>query len=152
MSRPYPEDRPIPTRPYPELRTWKAELSMSSVSLPYTRDVLRQLSTYPPGFVGMFEWKLPLRGRITYRHCRKPKLHKLSYSSNHLFGGVATDAGHANQTFYFSVPAISKLSTLTVESSWTAPTETARHHILAIDEASQQQQPLPTSLPPFNPL
>ena len=38
--------------------------------------------------------------------------------------------------FLFSVPAISKLTTLTVESLWTAPTETAKHHILAIDEAS----------------
>ena len=39
-------------------------------------------------------------------------------------------------TFCFSVPAISKLTTLTVESLWTAPTKTANHHILAIDEAS----------------
>ena len=55
------------------------------------------------------------------------------YSSNCLFGGEAADA---TPTFCFSVPAISKLTTLTVDSSWTAPTETAKHHILAIDEAS----------------
>ena len=52
------------------------------------------------------------------------------------FGGGAADAGNATPTFYFSVPAISKLTTLTVESLWTAPTETAKHHILAIDEVS----------------
>ena len=53
-----------------------------------------------------------------------------------LFGGGAADAGNATPTFCFSVPAISKLITLIVESLWTAPTETAKHHILAIDEAS----------------
>ena len=30
----------------------------------------------------MSEWKLPLRGRITYRHCRQPKLPSYLYSSN----------------------------------------------------------------------
>ena len=82
------------------------------------------------------EWKLPLRGRITYRHCRKPKLPKVLYSSNRLFGGWAADADNATPTFFLSVPAMSKLTTLTVESMWTASTETAKHHILAIDEAS----------------
>ena len=53
-----------------------------------------------------------------------------------IFGGEAVDAGNATPTFCFSVPAISKLTTLIVESLWTAPTETAEHHILAIDEAS----------------
>ena len=28
------------------------------------------------------EWKLPLCGRITYRHCRQPKLPNFLYSSN----------------------------------------------------------------------
>ena len=45
-------------------------------------------------------------------------------------------ADNATPIFSFSVPAISKLITLTVESLWTAPTETAKRHILAIDEAS----------------
>ena len=31
------------------------------------------------------EWKLPLRGRITYRHCRQPKLPNFIYSSNTTF-------------------------------------------------------------------
>ena len=53
-----------------------------------------------------------------------------------LVGGGAADAGNATPTFCFSVLAISKLTTLTVELLWTAPTETAKHHILAIDEAS----------------
>ena len=52
------------------------------------------------------------------------------------FGGGAADVGNATPTFFFSVPAITKLTTLTVESLWTAPTETAKHHILAFDEAS----------------
>ena len=82
------------------------------------------------------EWKLPLRGRITYRHCRQPKLPNLLYSSNCLLGGGTADAGNATPNFCFSVPAISKLTTLTVELLWTAPTETAKHHILAIGEAS----------------
>ena len=69
-------------------------------------------------------------GLITYRHCRQPKLPNFLYSSNRLFCGGAADAGNATPTFCFSVPAISKLTTLTVESSWTAPTETAKHHIL----------------------
>ena len=30
------------------------------------------------------EWKLPLRGRITYRHCRQPRLPNILYSSNRL--------------------------------------------------------------------
>ena len=33
----------------------------------------------------MSEWKLPLRGRITYRHCRQPKHPNFFYSSNYLF-------------------------------------------------------------------
>ena len=82
------------------------------------------------------EWKLLLRGRITYRHCRQPKLLNFLYSSNHLFGGGAVDAGNAAPTFCFSVPAISELTTLTVEALWTVPSETAKHHILEIDEAS----------------
>ena len=49
---------------------------------------------------------------------------------------LVADAGDATPTFSFSVPAISKLTTLTVESLWTVPTETAKHHILAINEAS----------------
>ena len=52
-----------------------------------------------------------------------------------IFGGRAADVGNATPTFFLSVPAISKLTTLTVKSLWTAPTETAKHHILAIDEA-----------------
>ena len=31
---------------------------------------------------GPSEWKLPLRGRITCRHCRQPKLPNFFYSSN----------------------------------------------------------------------
>ena len=41
---------------------------------------------------------------------------ELLYSSNRLFGGRAADAGNAAPTFYFNVSAISKLTTLTVES------------------------------------
>ena len=52
------------------------------------------------------------------------------------FGGGAADVFIATPNFCFSVPAISKLTTLTVESKLTAPTETAKHRILAIDEAS----------------
>ena len=51
-------------------------------------------------------------------------------------GSGAADVGNATPTLCFSVPAISKLTTLTVESLMTTPTETAKHHILAIDEAS----------------
>ena len=40
----------------------------------------------------------------------------------------------------YIVNAISKQNTLTVVSQWTAPTETEKHHILAIDETRQQQQ------------
>ena len=43
-------------------------------------------------------------------------------------------SGNDTPTFCFSVLAISKLTTLTVESPWTAPTETSRYHILTIDE------------------
>ena len=82
------------------------------------------------------EWMLPLRGRITYRHCRQQKLLNFLYSSNHLFGGGAVNVGNAIPTFCFSVSAISMLTTLTVESSWTAPTETLKHLIMANDEAS----------------
>ena len=65
-------------------------------------------------------------------HYRLPKRPNFIYSSNRLFGGRAADAGNATPTFCFSVPAISKLTTLTVESLLPAPTETAKHHILAI--------------------
>ena len=64
------------------------------------------------------------------------KTSKLFYSSIRLFGGGAADAGNATPTFCFSVHVISKLTTLTEESLWTAPTETAKHLSLAIDEAS----------------
>ena len=45
------------------------------------------------------EWKLPLHGRITYRHCRQPKLPNCLYSLNRIFGGWAADAGNATPTF-----------------------------------------------------
>ena len=44
------------------------------------------------------EWKLPLRGRIIYRQCRRPKFLKFLYSTNCFFGGGAFDAGTAAQT------------------------------------------------------
>ena len=70
------------------------------------------------------EWKLTLHSRITYRHYRQPKLPNFLHSSNHLFCIRAADAGNAAPTFCVSVPAISKLTTLTVESLWAASTET----------------------------
>ena len=47
---------------------------------------------------------------------------ELSLLVKSLFGGSAADVGNVTPTFFFSVPAISKLTTLTVESLWTAPT------------------------------
>ena len=44
------------------------------------------------------EWKLPHRGRITYRHCRQPKIPNFLYSSNRLSGGGAADGGTAALT------------------------------------------------------
>ena len=82
------------------------------------------------------EWRLPLRGQITYRHCRQPKLLHFLYFSICLFCGGAADAGNASTIFCFNVLTISKLTTLTVELSWTAPTENVKHHILGIHEAS----------------
>ena len=64
------------------------------------------------------------------------KTSELSQLVKSPFGGGGADAGNATPNFCFIVPAISKLTTLTVESLWTAPTETAKHHILAIYEAS----------------
>ena len=64
------------------------------------------------------------------------KTSKLSLLVKSPFGGGAAGAGNTTPTFCFSVPAISKLTTLTVESLLTVPTETVKHHILAIDEAS----------------
>ena len=52
-ARPFQEDRPIPARPYPELRTWMVVRSdVISVSH-HTLEMLRHLPTYdqPPGFV-----------------------------------------------------------------------------------------------------
>ena len=83
-----------------------------------------------------FEWKLPVRGRITNRHYRQPKLPNFLYSSNRLFGGEAADAGNAVSTFCFSVPVITNFTTLTVQSLWTELTETAKHLIFEIDETS----------------
>ena len=56
-------------------------------------------------------WKLAGSPTI-YR--QQPKLPIFLYSSNRLFGGGAADAGNATPTFCFSVPAISKPTTLTV--------------------------------------
>ena len=64
------------------------------------------------------------------------KTSKLSLLVKSPFGGGEADAGNVTPTFCSSVPAISKLTTKTVKSLWTVPTETAKHHILAIDEAS----------------
>ena len=63
---------------------------------------------------------------------------KLSYYPTSIinFGGGAADAGNATPTSCFSEPAILKLATLTVKSLWTVPTETTKHLILAIGEAS----------------
>ena len=61
---------------------------------------------------------------------------KLSLLVKSLFGGGAADVGNAATAFCFTVPGILKLTTLTVESLWTAPSETAKHLNLAIDEAS----------------
>ena len=58
---------------------------------------------------------LPLRGRITYRRCRQPKLPYFIYSLNRIFCGGAAGAGNATPTFCFSVPAISKLTALTLQ-------------------------------------
>ena len=54
----------------------------------------------------------------------------------------STDVGNAAPTFCFCVSAILKLTRLTLESVWTAPTETAKHLILAIDKTSKQLQHL----------
>ena len=50
--------------------------------------------------------------------------------------GGAANVRNAAPTFCVSVSAISKLTTLTAESLWTAMIENAKHLILAIDEAS----------------
>ena len=39
------------------------------------------------------EWKLPLRGRVTDRHCLQPKLPNFLYWSDRLFGGGVADVG-----------------------------------------------------------
>ena len=62
---------------------------------------------------------MPLCGRIYYQLYRQPKLSYILYSSNRLFGGAAADAGNDTPTFCFGVPAISKLTTLSMESQWT---------------------------------
>ena len=160
--RPFQEDRQIPARPYPELRTWMVVRSgvisvfpTQSVNAPASPDIrpttwlcpaclpstnsipapiqptiamttthIHQLwLTRPPStrrssasedhpqapvvthqpprinpnlrvkndalhrdqllrILIWSEWKLPLRGRITYRHCRQPKLPSFLYSSN----------------------------------------------------------------------
>ena len=69
-------------------------------------------------------------------HLSSAKTSKLSLLVKSPFGSGAADVGNATPTFCFSVPGISKPTTLTVKSLWTAPTKTAKHHILAIDEAS----------------
>ena len=58
------------------------------------------------------EWKLTLRGWIAYRNYWQPKLPNFLYSSNRLFGDGPANAA---PTFSFSVPAISKLTTLRVK-------------------------------------
>ena len=62
--------------------------------------------------------------RCPYNHCRQTRLPNILYTSHRILGGGAADTGNATPTFCFSVPSISKLTTLTVESLWTAPTET----------------------------
>ena len=64
------------TRQTPHLGDWWGELT--------TTDVKRRC-----------EWKLCLRGRITHRHCRHPKLLNFLCSSNRLFVGGAADTGTA---------------------------------------------------------
>ena len=64
------------------------------------------------------------------------KTSKLSLLVKSPIGSRAANVGNAAPSFCLSVPAISKLTTLIVESLWTAPTETAKHHVLVIDEAS----------------
>ena len=51
------------------------------------------------------------------------------------------NCGHSPHDTYNLFNCPSKPTTLTVESLWTAPTETVKHLNLVIDETSQQQQP-----------
>ena len=96
------------------------------------------------GVDGYEDGLMAMRIRIEVTSSRPDQLPTLSASKtsnlyllvkSHFCIGAA-DASNATPAFCFNVPAISKLTTLTVESLWTAPTETAIHHILAIDEAS----------------
>ena len=43
-----------------------------------------------------FEWKLPLRGRITYRHCRQAKLPNFLYSLNTTYWRLMRRANNNN--------------------------------------------------------
>ena len=47
------------------------------------------------------EWKLPLRGRITYRHCRQPKLPSFLYSSNTTFWRLMRRANNNDNNHVF---------------------------------------------------
>ena len=67
VLRPTQEDRLIPTRLYPELRTWMAVYGVISVS-PCAREVQRHLPTCNPGFVPHAYHSPPPLTRLPYTY------------------------------------------------------------------------------------
>ena len=53
------------------------------------------------------EWKLPLHGRITYRHCRQPKLPSFLYSSNTTSWRLMRRTNNNNSKTWHVKPVIS---------------------------------------------
>ena len=51
-------------------------------------------------FYSRSEWMLPLRGRITYRHCRQPKLPNFLYSSNITYWRLMRRANNNDNQFF----------------------------------------------------
>ena len=81
-----------------------------------------------PVLPGISKWKLPLRGRITCRHCRQPKLTNFLYSSNTTSWRLIRRANNNSQAYphlsscicftryvhsFFHLPVLPGMSTVT---------------------------------------
>ena len=127
MLTSFQEDQPILARPYPELRTWMVMRSgvisvftshspaptcdqhayqpppPSSPPQPLlTRHIHHLWITRPPSmrsYNAWSEWKLPLRGRITYRHCRQTKLPNFLYMPNTTSWRMMRRANNNNNSY-----------------------------------------------------
>ena len=117
--------------------------AISSIHQDVVRTVIESRSSKllngrPPP-VATAEQTLPRKTRTILAHLRTGHSRILGQYMNRIDPTARNhchNCGHSHHDTHHLFDCPSKLTTLTVESLWTAPTETAKHITLAIDETS----------------